>query len=106
MNHLQAVVKILTKSALANLRLEILVGRGDPPDINTDFRPPAHALEHVLLKNAQDLRLSCEAEIRDLIQKQCAAVGGLKVAGARLDAGCDTALDSEELAFDQGLGQS
>ena len=56
-------------------------------------------------EHPQDFGLRGEAQVADLVEKERAAVGRLKVAGAGVDAGGDALLDAEQFAFNKALGQ-
>ena len=82
------------------------VGRGDHADVDLDLLlAAAHPPEAAFLQHAQELRLRRVVHLRDLVEKQGAAVGQLEAAEAALGgAGEGPALVAEQLALDEGLG--
>ena len=81
------------------------MGRRQQAHVHGNGRAAAHALEHPLLQDAQDLGLRGGTQVGNLVQKQRAAVGLLELADARLHSRGHALLDAEEFALDQGLGQ-
>ena len=83
---------------------KILIRGRDDPHIDLDqFRPPDPG-KLLFLKRSQDLGLSAQTHVADLIQEQRAAVGLLELSpfhGRRAAEGA--AFVSEQLALDQGL---
>src|SRR5439155_2580690 len=86
--------------------LQVLVGRGDQPDVHPDRRVTADALHLLLLDRAQELGLGLERHVADLVEEERAAVRGLELALAPGDrAGERAPLVAEELALDQLLAE-
>ena len=61
---------------------EVLVRRGDQPDIDRNFAAAAHGTDAPLLQGAEQLHLRFIGQVADLVQKERAAVRGFE--GARL----------------------
>ena len=76
----QAVEEILAELALRHGAREIPVRRGDEADVCPECGSPADALELVLLKYSQELRLHRRCEVPDLVEEQRAARGHLEAA--------------------------
>jgi hypothetical protein len=69
------VVQVLAERALGNGRLEVLVGRGDEPDVGPDRLRPAHLGELTRLNNAEELGLKGQTQLAELVDEQRAGVG-------------------------------
>ena len=76
----QPVVEVLAEAALADLVLELAVGRGDQPHVHLDRPVAADALELALLEHPQELRLQVQRQLADLVEEERAAVGELEAA--------------------------
>ena len=76
--HVQPVVKIGAEFPLLHHLSQVLIGRRDDPHVDLKGVAAAQALELLFLKGAEKFRLQFQREIADLIQKQSAAVRGLK----------------------------
>src|SRR5262245_1115233 len=101
----EAEVEILAEAAAGDQVAEILVRRADDADIDRDSVAAAHALDHTLLQEAQQLRLQGGRKIADLVEEQRAAVRELELAlGLLRRAGERPLLVAEELALEQVLG--
>jgi len=86
--------------------LEIAVGRCNDPHVDGDGLVSAHALELALLQEAQQLDLDGGRDLADFVEKERALVRLLEAAVTpSLRARERTALVSEELAFQQRLGE-
>jgi len=77
--HIQPIKQVLAKPPALNLPCEIAVRRGDQSNVNLNRLRPAHALQHPLLQDAQQLRLRRLRQLGDLIEKQRALVGKLEL---------------------------
>src|ERR1051326_3733771 len=95
MDDLDAVIQILAEIAFGDLGFEVLVSGGQQANIHGNRRAPADALHNTLLQHSKDLSLRGQAEVADLVQEQGSAIGLLKLAQARLDAGGNSFFDSE-----------
>ena len=81
----EAVEEILAEAALGDLLLEVLVRGGEHADVDADGLLAAHALEGLLLQDAQHLGLGLEAHVADLVEEERAAVGELELAAPPRD---------------------
>src|SRR5665213_1261833 len=96
-HHRQPVIEILAEAASGDLERQIAIGRGDDADIDLD-PAAADALEGLLLQGADDLALSLERHVGNLVEEQGAAMRLLERADlARAVALIDTGLGAEEL---------
>ena len=102
---LEPVVEVLAEPPLADQRLQVLVGRGHQPHVHRDRPPAAHARDLPLLERAQQPHLEGGLHVADLVEEERAAVGQLELARPGLDAGRHAALDAEQLALEQRLGE-
>src|SRR5262245_54310121 len=78
----QAMVKVLSKSSLFESGLEIAVSCRQHAHIYWDRFLAAYALDHPVLQNAQQFRLSAGTHVANLIQENRAAVGLFEPANA------------------------
>src|SRR5262245_21190376 len=101
----QAIVQVLAKWPSFHGSREVLVRGSQHTGFDRNKSAAADAFHNTLLKHAQQLGLSGQAQVADLIQKQRPRGSELKFSGPRLDAGCDALLNSEQLAFEQRLRQ-
>ena len=79
-DHVEPVVQVFAKPAGADQGLEVLVGRGQDPDVDRDRLRAADPLERHLLEHAQQLGLDLEVDVADLVEEERAAVGLLEPA--------------------------
>ncbi len=101
----QAVVQILAEAARGDGLREILVRRGDHPDVDADRRLAADAEEFAFREHAQQPRLKSERHVADLVQEQRAAVRLLEPADPPLGRARERAfLVTEELRLEQLRG--
>ena len=104
--HVQPVEQIGAKGALLNHLLEVLVRRGD--DSHIDRRCAAAAaqpLDLLLLERSEQFGLQFQRQVADFVEKQRAAVRGLKSTDGLCDrAGKCASLVAEEFAFEQPGG--
>ena len=102
--HVEAVIEILAKLALAHVRQQIAVRRRDDADIDLDGAAATDALELALLEHAQELRLQRQRNFAHLVEQERAVVRQLEAALAALRrTGERPALMAEKLALDQVL---
>src|SRR6516165_6544598 len=100
--YIDAVVQVLPKQALPNQLPQIVVGRGDDPDIGADRYAAADGRELALLKHAQEPGLGVDRHVADLVEKQRAALRLLEPPHAsRGSPGERAFLMAEQLALDQ-----
>ena len=66
-DHFQAIVQVLTKSAFLDLHFQILIGRRQDTHVDRNHFPPAQPLDHALLQHAQDFGLRRETQVSYLI---------------------------------------
>ena len=103
-HHIEPVEEIGPEKPSLDLFLQVLVGRGQDPDIDLDGPGAADPLELLFLEDAQDLGLALQAHVADLIQKEGGAVGLVELALLVLRGPGEGALDvAEQLGFDQFL---
>ena len=99
---IDAVVQVLPKQALPNQLPQVVVGRGDDPDIGTDRHAAADGRELALLKHAQEPGLRVDRHVADLVEEQRAALRLLEPPhAARGSPGERALLMAEQLALDQ-----
>ena len=77
-----AVIEIGAERTARDGGFEVLVRRGDQPDIDRNFAAAAHGTDAPLLQGAEQLHLRFIGQVADLVQKERAAVRGFE--GARL----------------------
>src|SRR6266851_927793 len=78
MDHVQAVIEILAKSALADERQQINVGGRDDADIYLDLLGAAEPHEFALLDDAQELRLGFGADGGNFVKENRALIGNFE----------------------------
>ena len=102
----EAEVEVLTEPARSYLGLQVPVGSRHHSRLNRDGAIAPDAGNDALLENAQELGLSRQRQLPNLVQEQGAALRGLEgpFPGGR-SAGEGPALMAEELTLDQILGQ-
>ena len=83
----EAVVQILTKCLVGDVRDQAAVRRGDDADVDGD-EPPlgTDALNLAVLEEPQQQRLHAQAHLADFVHEDGAAVGALELAAAGRDA--------------------
>src|SRR5439155_1437307 len=100
-----AVVDILAEPASAHLPFEGNIGGGDDPHVHWHRPLAAERLHLSFLQRPQQLRLSGEGKVDDLIEEKASALGKLEL--PRLSLMCPgerALLIAEELRLDQGVG--
>src|SRR5690606_7113240 len=68
--HVEAIVEVLAKRPARDGALHVLVRRGDDAHVRAQGQRPAEPLELAELKDAQELCLSRERKIADLVEKE------------------------------------
>ena len=81
------------------------MGGGHQPHVHRDRPPAADARDLALLERPQEPHLEGGLHVADLVEEEGAAVGQLELARPGLDPGRHPALDAEELALEQRLGE-
>ena len=102
----EPVVQVGAEPALIRGYPQVLLGRGDDPDIQGDRLVAAEPFDHPLLQQAQQLDLHIQAHALDLVEEQRAAVGEFELADAPLlRAGEGARLVAEQFAFHHRFGE-
>ena len=103
-HHIDAVVKVGAELLLGNEFFQIPVRGADETEVNLQGLLAADALELAFLQDAQQLRLKGVADLADLVQEDCSAMGKLEAAlPCRNGAGKGTLLMSEQLGLDDAF---
>src|ERR1035438_3928696 len=76
--NIQAVVEIGAKLLFLDHAPQVLISGGDHSHVHWDRAAAAEALDLPLLQNSQEFRLEFQGKVADLIEKQRAAIRGLK----------------------------
>src|SRR5713101_4185043 len=106
-HHAEPIVQVLPEGLIADGPLEVDVRRGNDPHVNSDSPVSADPLDLSLLEHAQELRLEFRLEGGNLVQKEGATLGQLKLSQPPLVRTREsTPLVTEELRFYEGLGES
>src|SRR6266542_2535184 len=101
----QPVEQVLAEAPGAHLGGEVLVRRGDDPDVHLDRLRPAEPLHDAVLQHAQELHLDRRRHLPHLVEEQRAAMGAFEAALlAPGGAGERALLVPEELRLEDGLG--
>jgi hypothetical protein len=82
----EAEVQILTELVAADRLLQVLVRRGDDPDIDLDRPRRPQALHLLLLQHTEDFRLRLRAHVADFVEEDRPAVRLLELADLLLSA--------------------
>ena len=98
-------VEIGAQAALPTVRFHVSVGGGTNAHVDGTRAGRAEARHHALLENAQQLGLSAERQLADLVEKHRAAGGGLEQPGPGQSAGERALLAAEQLALEQRVGE-
>ena len=106
-HHVQPVVQIFAKMALAHPLFQVDVRSRDDAHVHFHGFRAAQALEFALLQDAQEFGLQFERQFADLIQEQRAVVGLLKTPIALLHGAREGAFDmAEQLGFSRFSGSA
>src|SRR5687768_16097205 len=79
-NDVEPVQQVLTEVSLPDLARQVLVRRGQDPNVHLDRLAAADPRHDTLLKSPQHLGLRGEAHVSDLVQKQGPAMRELEFA--------------------------
>ncbi len=102
LHHVDAIVKILPKSALGHQFSQVLMGREDQTGAQWKQACAAKPAEFTLLQNPQQLNLGRQAQLPDLIQEKGAVGCTLKVTFASTNGSCVGAfIVTEKFCFNQ-----
>src|SRR5436190_241061 len=102
--HLQAVVQVLSEIASLDRLLQVAVRRGNDAHVRLLQADPAQPLELALLEHPQELGLRRRAHLADFIQEQYARVGELDLSRLGLLRACERAtLVAEQLGLEKLL---
>jgi len=105
LEHGEAVVEILSKSALFDPGAKVLVGGRDDSHVHGFFDLAADRANATVLENAQKLGLHARRHVADLVQKKGPAVGEPEKSGTIPgDSGIRPTNGAEELALEQRFG--
>src|SRR5688500_9292905 len=97
-NDAQAEIELLAEIALFALRLQVLVRRGDDPDVALDRSRRTEPLHLAFLQHAQHLCLRFGTHVADFVEEDRALVGLLELADLLLGRACEGSfLVAEEL---------
>src|SRR5258708_5960253 len=100
----QTEIEILAEGAALDLRLEVLVGRGNHADVDLDRARRSETLDLPFLQHPEDFGLRLRAHIADFVEEDGAAVRLLELADLLLGGPGERAfLVAEELRLDQLL---
>src|SRR3954468_11865039 len=103
----QAVEEIFAESTRGNLLGQVAVSGRDDACVGLQRLGPAHELEFVLLKDAENLGLGREGKLANLVQQNGASRRALESPWLPpVRTGERPLLVTEQLAFHQSLGQS
>ena len=101
----QPIVEILAEFARLDGALEVLVRRGDDPDVDADRLAAAETLDLLGLQHPQQLDLPLERQLADLVEEDRRAVRLLEPADLLSNrTGVGAALVAEQLALEQPGG--
>src|SRR5206468_1531994 len=99
--------KIAAKGAGLQGLFQLLVGGGHGAHVDTDRSMATDALEGMAFEHAEKFRLRPRAHLADLIQKNGAMVGGLKLADLLFGSACERALFvAKQFALQKGFRKS
>src|SRR5581483_3745659 len=98
----QAIVEVLAELPAVDQLAEQAVRRRHHADVDGHGRRAAHAVDLVLLEDAEQLRLEPELHLADLVEEDRAAVRELELADLPADRARErAALVAEELALEE-----
>ena len=99
--------EVLAEPSLANLELEVPVGRRHDPGGAALLAAAPHPAEPARVQEGEQLRLQGQRQLADLVEEERPAVGQLERPGARATrAGERALLVAEELALDEDSGSA
>ena len=103
-DHGEAVVEVLAKELVGDRLAQVAVRRGDDADVDLACLEGADALDLLVLQGAQELGLSGDGHVADLVEEERAFAGGFEEAGlVAVGAGEGAADVAEELGFEERL---
>src|SRR5580704_12920405 len=103
--HIQAVVKVVTKSALFHHLSEISIGRRHQAKIHMNRSPAAQPLKFLLLQCTQQFRLQLQRKISYFVQEQSSPVRLFKTSNSLRMSSCErSAFVPEQFALKQSCG--
>src|SRR5258708_32586094 len=82
--HVDAIVQVLSEPALCNRVPQVLIGRGNHTDVHLDRSCSAQAEEFALLQHAQHLRLRRQRHLGDLVKNEQASAASFSLARLRV----------------------
>src|SRR5262245_15284459 len=97
----QAIEQIRSKQLPLDQSGETSVRGGDDSHVNTAGRMAADPLNRQILNGSEQLRLRRERQVRDLVEKQRAAVGVFELPAPAANARGRALLDAEQLRLEQ-----
>src|SRR5439155_26237975 len=101
-DHLQTEIEILSKLSLPNPLLEGCIGGRQDSHVNPNVSGPAHPHELPLLKYPQQLDLSLQSHLPDLVQKNGSALRHLELSVSAFHCASEgSPFVAEELALNQ-----
>ncbi len=102
----EPVIEILAEAPGVHRGRQILVARGDDPDVDGLGAGGAEPAHGAVLQDLQELGLEAVGQERHLVEEERAAVGRLEQPGLRLARVRECpALEAEQLGLEQGLGE-
>ncbi len=103
--HREAVIEVFAEATLLHSGGQVLVRRGDDPDVHWLVARGTEAAHHAILEHLEQLGLQRFRQEPDLVQEDRAAVGGLqqsRLGAARIREGAT--LEPEHLGLQQRVG--
>src|SRR5258708_33696774 len=103
--NVQPVIQVHAESPFGYHLLEILICRGNYPDIDPSRLRAPESFELLLLNHAQELGLKLDRQFANFIEEKRTAIGGLKARYSMCQGSRERApLSSTEFALDQPSG--
>src|SRR5580704_108749 len=100
--HVQSIEEIGAQATIRDVALEVAIRGRDEANVDANRARCADAFDLLFLQRAQELHLTLERQLADLIEEQRRAVGRLEPSHASLHGARErAALVAEELALDQ-----
>ena len=101
-DHVEPVVEVFAELALAHIRGEVAVRRGDEAEVDAYVFVAADALYGARLEGPEELYLRGEVDLRYLVEEERSAAGSLELSDLRaVCAGERAFLVAEELGLDE-----